>query len=73
MNLEMELDDKVIMVTFVVVDNLIVDDDIVAMVTKVKSFLLVDFSYFQKQSRVSNVLFDAESRSAVSSDDQLTD
>ena len=55
MNLEMELDDKVIMVTFVVVDNLIVDDDIVAMVTKVKSFLLVDFSYFQKQFHVSNV------------------
>ena len=59
--------------TFVVVDNSIVDDDIVAMVTKVKSFLLVDFSYFQKQFHVSNVLCDAESRSAESRDDLSTD
>ena len=66
----MELDDKEIMVTFVVVGHLIADDDIVVMVTKVKSFLLVDFSNFQKQSRVNNVLCGG---SAESRGDQLTD
>jgi len=61
------------MVTFVVVDNLNVDDDIVEMVKVMKSFLSVDFSYFQKQFRANNVLFVDYAGFDVARDNQLTD